>query len=44
MSRNKKRSTIEWIIETIIYLYIMYALLWSICKIVGEIFVKMGVA
>lgn len=43
--KNKKRrwDTLCWLIETVVYLYIMYACLWAICHLVGEILGKMGV-
>ncbi len=36
-------SAVEWTIKNAPYLYIMYACGWSILRLVGEIFEKMGV-
>ena len=43
MSKSKRRRFIVKLIEDAIFLYIMYAGLWTICWLVGEIFQKMGV-
>ena len=43
MSKRKRRDRIVRIIDTLVYLYLMYACLWAICHIVGEILQKMGV-
>ena len=43
MSKRKRRDRIVRIIDTLVYLYLMYACLWAICHLVGEILGKMGV-
>ena len=40
---KKRRDLVCRIIETAVYLYIMYAGLWVVCRLVGEIFERMGV-
>lgn len=43
MTRKQKRELICRIIEDVIYLYVMGAGIWVVCRLVGEIFTKMGV-
>lgn len=42
-NKKRRRDTLFWLIETAVYLYIMFACLWTICYLVGEILQKMGV-
>lgn len=44
MNKRKRRDLIVRLIEDAICLYLMFACCWSICRIVGEILEKMGVA
>lgn len=44
MKRRRKLDWVARLIENAVYLYIMFACLWSICWLVGEIFQKLGVA
>lgn len=42
-NKKRRRDTFCWLIETAVYLYIMFAGLWTICWLVGEILEKMWV-
>ena len=44
MSKRQKRELIVRLIEDAIMLYIFGVGAWVICRLVGEIFAKMGVA
>jgi len=41
--KKRRRDTLCWLIDTAVYLYIMFACFWTICYLVGEILEKMGV-
>ena len=41
--KRKTYYRIARIIETLVYLYVMYVGLWVVCHLVGEIFEKLGV-
>ena len=43
MSKAKRRRWIVKLIEDAIVLYVLFALVWTICWQVGDIFTKMGV-
>lgn len=42
--RRRRRDWIVRLIEDAIMLYLMFACMWAICWLVGEILTKMGVA
>jgi len=44
MSKVKRRRWVVKLIEDAIVIYIMFACCWSICYLLNEIFVKLGVA
>lgn len=41
--RDKQLERFGRVVEDLVMLYLMFACVWSICHIVGEIFAKLGV-